>query len=229
MQKTLRFIKKILETNHLYPSKVFLAERKKRKDYKYLISKGVETERDYTVLHGLPFISKSPNSHIIINKGVTLVSDPKINPSGILHPCTLVTQSSEAQICIGKDSGMSGATICCMKRITIGEYVGLGSNVSIFDHDFHPINPFYRKFHNEDYIECKEVTIEDFAWIGANSIILKGVHIGKGAVVGAGSVVTNDVPPLTVYAGNPAKFVKKITITKEQYEALFNKSQAEKQ
>lgn len=53
-----------------------------------------------------------------------------------------------------------------------------------------------------------KITIEDDVWIGANTIILKGITIGKGAVVGAGSVVTKNIPPFTVYAGNPAKLIK---------------------
>ena len=170
----------------------------------------------------LPYIAMYPGSQIQIEDGVSLISDPKTNPSGILHPCTLVTQSPNACIYLGKDSGMSGATLCCKKKIRIGEYVGLGANVSVFDHDFHPLNPYYRKFFNEEHTLCKEVIIEDFAWIGANSIILKGVHIGRGAVVGAGSVVTCDIPPLTVYAGNPARFIKKVEIEEDQYRAIFS-------
>lgn len=56
----------------------------------------------------------------------------------------------------------------------------------------------------------KPIVIEDDAWIGGNTTILPGVRVGHGAVVGAGSVVTKDVPPMTVYAGNPAKFIKNI-------------------
>ena len=56
----------------------------------------------------------------------------------------------------------------------------------------------------------RPIVIEDKAWIGINSTILPGVRIGYGAIVGAGSVVTKDVPPMTVVAGNPAKFIKKI-------------------
>ena len=52
----------------------------------------------------------------------------------------------------------------------------------------------------------------DDAWIGFNSIILKGVTVGRGAVVGAGSVVTNDVPDHTVVAGNPARVIKKLDV-----------------
>mgnify|MGYP002623357063 CR=1 FL=1 len=214
--------KLLFEKWHLYPSHTYFLEKRKERDYKYLVAHGVETKYGYVTLHNMPIINKTPNSQIKMENGVTLVSDPQVNPSGILHPCTLVTQSSEASIYLGKDSGMSGATLCCKKKISIGEYVGLGANVSIFDHDFHPLNPYYRKFSNEKHTICKEVIIEDFAWIGANSIILKGVHIGRGAVIGAGSVVTCDVPPLTVYAGNPARFIKKVEITEEQYKAIFS-------
>jgi maltose O-acetyltransferase len=54
------------------------------------------------------------------------------------------------------------------------------------------------------------IIIEDHVWISYNVCILKGVTIGKGAIIGAGSVVTKDVPPFTVYAGNPAKFIRNI-------------------
>ncbi len=222
--RILHIARKILEKIHIIHSDAERVEIKKRQDYEYLISHGVETEYGNVKLQSLPIIVKVPNSHIKIEKGVTLVSDPRVNPSGIVHPCTLVTQSSQACIIIGKDSGMSGATICCMKKVVIGEYVGLGANVSIFDNDFHAVNPYYRKFNNVEYTKCKEVIIDDFVWVGANSIILKGVHIGCGAVIGAGSVVTSDVPELCVYAGNPAKFVKKVDITDEQYKAVFGKN-----
>ena len=61
-----------------------------------------------------------------------------------------------------------------------------------------------------DEVFIGPIVIEDKAWIGINSTILPGVRIGYGAIVGAGSVVTKDVPPMTVVAGNPAKFIKKI-------------------
>lgn len=61
---------------------------------------------------------------------------------------------------------------------------------------------------NWDVVKSKPIKICDDAWIGMNCIILKGVTIGEGAIVGAGSVVTKDVPAWTVVAGNPAKVVK---------------------
>ena len=56
--------------------------------------------------------------------------------------------------------------------------------------------------------EIKPIVIGDDVWIGSRSLIMKGVHIGNGAIIGAGSVVTKDVPPYEIWAGNPAHFIK---------------------
>lgn len=171
---------------------------------------------------GQPTIIRWGNPRITICEGVTLQSNPLHNDAGIIHPCTLSATSSDAEIYIGRHSGLSGVLICAQKRVHIGEYVWLGANVTIYDTDFHPINP-YERFccQGLEYVGMAEVVIDNYAWIGANVMILKGVHIGRGAVVGAGSVVTQDVPELTVYAGNPARFVRKIEMTAEQYTKLF--------
>ena len=65
---------------------------------------------------------------------------------------------------------------------------------------------------NKDWgcVNSQPIVIEDDAWIGMNCIILKGVTVGRGAVVGAGSVVTKDVPPWTLVAGNPARVIKEL-------------------
>lgn len=157
---------------------------------------------------------------IVIEDEVTLQSDPVMNPSGIVHPCRLAIMGDGAEIRIGAGSGLSGVTICCVKKVTIGRHVGLGANVAIYDNDMHAVNPYLRTFDNDANVKSEEVVIDDYAWIGANAIILKGVYIGKGAVVGAGSVVTHDVPEYTVWAGNPAKLVKEIDVSKEQRERL---------
>ena len=100
--------------------------------------------------------------------------------------------------------------------------MGLGANVTIYDTDFHPVNPYERIITNNDSsIKRKPVRIDDYAWVGANAMILKGVHIGRGAVIGAGSVVRSDVPELTVYAGNPARYVKDIVLTDGQRKEIF--------
>jgi acetyltransferase-like isoleucine patch superfamily enzyme len=104
--------------------------------------------------------------------------------------------------------------------INIGNRVLLAHNVNIFDNLTHPINPRIR---HEQYkaiittghpkkIDLSErpVVIEDDVWIGCLSIVLPGVTIGRSAIVGAGSVVTKDVPPYTIVAGNPACIIREI-------------------
>lgn len=90
----------------------------------------------------------------------------------------------------------------------LGNNVLVGGGVQIFDNDFHPIN--YRERQEAEKIKTNPVIVEDNVFIGANSIILKGVRIGKGSVIGAGSVVTKNVPANEVWAGNPARYVKTI-------------------
>lgn len=91
--------------------------------------------------------------------------------------------------------------------ITIGDEVFIGPKVNLItiNHDPDPEN------RNATY--GRPIIIEDKVWIGINSTVLPGVRIGYGAIIGAGSVVTKDVPPMTVVAGNPARFIKKINET----------------
>lgn len=163
----------------------------------------------------------SVDSRIVIGEDVTLTNRAETNLAGVVHECRFVTQRPGAEIRIGAHSGLSGVTIMCAKRVEIGEYVGIGANVMIYDNDMHAVNPYLRMNDNDRNTKAKEIVIGDYAWVGANSIILKGVHIGRGAVIGAGSVVTNDVPELTIYAGNPARYIKDVEITDEQKKQLF--------
>ena len=189
---------------------------------KWLQFNGVDVQGSVNVFRK-PQIVRWGNPTIVIEDGVTLDSNPMHNEAGIVHPCTLAVTGS-GKLHIGEGTGMSGVLICCQDSVTIGKHVGIGANVTIYDTDFHPVNPYERIVVNDDKdINRKPVQIDDYAWIGSNAMILKGVHIGKGAVIGAGSVVTKDVPELTVYAGNPAKFVKNIDITDEQRKEIFGK------
>ena len=85
--------------------------------------------------------------------------------------------------------------------ITIGSNVALGPHVKVFagGHDYTTIDLA---------VTGGPVVIHDYVWIGGNSTILPGVRVGEGAVIGAGSVVTGDIPPYTVAAGNPARVIK---------------------
>jgi acetyltransferase-like isoleucine patch superfamily enzyme len=100
--------------------------------------------------------------------------------------------------------------IGAIDRITIGDHVLFGSHVFVTDHSHGRVNreeadlpPSERALYSKGQVE-----IEDNCWICENVMILPGVHIGRGAVVAAGAVVTKDVPAYTVAAGNPAKVVK---------------------
>jgi len=113
-----------------------------------------------------------------------------------------------------------GSRIWSGKSIAIGNRVVISFDVKIFDNQTHPLAVKERYEHIRKILSTghpsdidlgdQPIVIEDDVWIGCMCIILRGVHIGRGAVVAAGSVVTNDVPAWTVVAGNPAKIIKTI-------------------
>ena len=109
--------------------------------------------------------------------------------------------------------GKNAVIYASRAKIHIGNYVMLGPNVSLISGD-HRIdvegNYLYEVSDNQKLSSNdQDIVIEDDVWIGANSIVLKGVTIGRGSVVAAGSVVTKNVERYTIVAGNPAKSIKK--------------------
>jgi acetyltransferase-like isoleucine patch superfamily enzyme len=102
---------------------------------------------------------------------------------------------------------MTGGSIVCEEAITIGNHVTVGCNSIIIDTDFHPLDPSHRREYPLDGATAP-IVIEDDVFIGMQTIILKGVILGAGCVIGAGSVVTQDIPPGAVAAGNPARIVR---------------------
>lgn len=118
---------------------------------------------------------------------------------------------------IGAGCYVAEAALMCQERITLGERVFVAALASIADSDFHPLDPALRAqdalalapggpgMAARPPIEARPVVIEDDVWIGLGATILKGVRVGRGAVVEAGSVVTRDVPAGARVAGNPAR------------------------
>jgi acetyltransferase-like isoleucine patch superfamily enzyme len=88
--------------------------------------------------------------------------------------------------------------------------VYLGADVIVYDTDLHPIDFLDRRLKDKSKIKSAPVRICEGAWIGARTIILKGVTIGPRAVIGAGSIVTRDIPGDCIAAGVPARFIKPI-------------------
>lgn len=162
-------------------------------------------------LSGLPIIKRCPNSKVIIGDNVLLCSISDNTALGINHPIVMRTMKSGASIIIGNGVRMSGTSICSVCRITIGDNVVIGANVVIADTDFHAteINHRRSRVTSQDLGNAKfsPVELDSDIFIGANSAILKGVHIGKGATIGFGSVVTKNIPAYAIAVGNPAKIV----------------------
>lgn len=110
--------------------------------------------------------------------------------------------------------------IWAFKRIKIGKNVFISHNCNIMDSNTHPTNPGLRiegslKLRNTGVwdntgVECADIIIDDNAWICENSCIMKGVHIGEGAIVAAGAIVTHDVPDMCIVGGNPARIIKRL-------------------
>lgn len=98
-------------------------------------------------------------------------------------------------------------TILDVAKVKIGNNCQMAPNVAIYTAG-HPIHPATR---NTAYEYGKEVTIGDNCWIGGNVVICPGVHIGDNVVIGAGSVVTKDIPDWSLAAGNPCKVLRRIT------------------
>lgn len=102
-------------------------------------------------------------------------------------------------------AGISNSTIVARKSVVIGEGTNIGGGCEIYDNDFHPIGM------GNTETKYAPVHIGKSCFIGGHSIILKGVNIGDGAVVGAGSVVTKSIPNRQLWAGNPARFIRELS------------------
>ena len=132
----------------------------------------------------------------------------------------LVTETDQSIIRLGNNVFIGGNSIIdCKEEICIEDNVLVSYECIIFDHDSHSVdkskreNDLYRFKNNKmnwNEVKSKKINIKKNVWICARSIILKGVTIGEGSIVGAGSVVTQDVPDFSLVSGNPAKFIRKV-------------------
>lgn len=151
----------------------------------------------------------SQKGELSLGQHITLNSDHRANPVGPASKTQLIIKRG-AKLHIGNHAGISNTSIFCRQSITIEDHVLIGNGCSIWDTDFHPIAYAARMKNPNEGFQCKPVIIRQGAFIGASSIILKGVEIGERSVVGAGSVVTRSIPADELWAGNPAVFIRKI-------------------
>jgi acetyltransferase-like isoleucine patch superfamily enzyme len=112
----------------------------------------------------------------------------------------LSTMTRSASVRVGKNCGFSGTVIAAFEEIVLGENIICGANTLITDSDWHP--------EDSRSGESKPVIIENNVWLGVNTTVLKGVRIGENSVIGAGSVVTRDLPANAIAAGNQCRVIR---------------------
>ncbi|MGM4912862.1 acyltransferase [Rhizobium sp. 768_B6_N1_8] len=153
----------------------------------------------------------------------------KIGSNSVLS-CRVVLENAQGHVAIGNDTFIGGSMLICATAIEVGNNVLISWGCTIVDHDSHSLDWRERskdvadwraglasggltqaaQLKNWDIVEKRPIVIRDKAWLGMNVTVLKGVTIGEGAVVAAGSVVTKDVPDWTLVAGNPARQIREL-------------------
>ena len=171
----------------------------------YLKIFGVRIKKNVRIT-GFPYLVNKGT--FIIENNVKINSRYAANPIGGQQFCTFFV-SKNAQLLINQGAGISNSTIVCTNQITIGDFVKIGGDCKIYDTDFHALD-FNQRINGDDASISKPIIICEGAFVGAGSTILKGVTIGKKSVIGAGSVVAKDIPENEIWAGNPAKFIRKL-------------------
>jgi acetyltransferase-like isoleucine patch superfamily enzyme len=142
-------------------------------------------------------IQLSGCGEVVLGEGVSL--------NGTVVPIELVTYTS-GRIEIGNHTFINyGSSIAARASVKIGSHCHLGHYTFVMDNDQHDV------VSHTELPQSDPVIIEDHVWIGSKAVILPGVRIGSRAVIGAGSIVTKDVPPRCVAAGNPARVLRNLT------------------
>jgi maltose O-acetyltransferase len=142
-------------------------------------------------------VQLSGQGEVVLGEGVSL--------NGTVVPIELVTYIS-GRIEIGNHTFINyGSSIAARASVRIGHYCHLGHYTFVMDNDQHGV------VRRMELPQSYPVVIEDHVWIGSKAVILAGVRIGSHAVIGAGSIVTKDIPPRCVAAGNPARVLRHLT------------------
>lgn len=183
--------------------------------YSYLITtfkfhlNGVKFSKDFTS-YGVPILDINLQGKFSIGKRFWFNSGKYHAMGGRQQQCYFVVAKG-GEMSIGDNVGVTSVAFICHNRITIGNNVKIGINTVIYDTDFHSLYAEMRNSIPErlDGVKSKPVTICDGAFIGGHTTILKGVTIGRNAIVGAGSVVFENVPDEEIWAGNPARFIRR--------------------
>lgn len=183
-----------------------IKQKCKGKSFREIIINSVRFVRGYLIslrLHHPSLISVRGKIKIINKNGLVSIGTFTDLWPGVKLSCSGNDKHNKAYIEIGKHCSIGDRTeIHSGKSVKIGDGVIIAWDCVIMDRDYHSSYGIDET--------CKSITIGNNVWIGCRSIILKGTTIGDGAVIGAGSVVTKDVEPCTLVAGNPAQVIKHV-------------------
>lgn len=159
--------------------------------------------------HGAPYLTISPESECTIGRNFICNSE---RYSVVANNKSTLIVSKGAKLEIGDNVGVSSVVINAKKYIKIGNGVKIGGGTILFDSNFHSLNWEYRQNPQKDrsHVKSLPVIIGDHVFIGARSIICKGVTIGDRSIIAAGSVVVKDIPSDCIAGGNPCKVIKSL-------------------
>jgi acetyltransferase-like isoleucine patch superfamily enzyme len=174
----------------------------------FFIGNGVKYRKFKT--SGIPYVMVAQGGIFSIGENFSMHNGIRGNPIGCYSKCTFFVDRN-AILTVGNNVGLSQTALICHQSITIGDNVKIGGGVKIFDTDFHSLDALIRSSKEDKKDRAKApILIKNNVFIGAFSIILKGVTIGENCIIGAGSVVTKSVPDNQIWAGNPAKFIREL-------------------
>ena len=179
------------------------------KVYKFQLEsrENIELGKRLTI-KGLPLIDIKRGSRLYLGSDITLNSKNRDYHINLHSPVKLFAEGEGAEIRIGDKTRIHGTCIHALESVVIGKGCLIAGNCHIIDNNGHDLSfPDVEERINTKGCS-KPVVIEDYVWIGANSVVLPGVTIGKGSVISANSVVVKDIPPMVVAGGNPATIIK---------------------
>lgn len=178
---------------------------------------GVSFGKDLRIYDRI-YIKRSKRASLIIGDGLTYTSGSGLNPI-CSNNRGVIRLDDSANVVIGNNCGMSSTILWAKESITIGNNVLIGGGTLIMDCDRHSLdfrirngsirNEYGKKIDSQS-AKTAPIVIEDDVLIGARVIILKGVKIGAHSIIGAGSVVTKDIPSDVIAGGNPCKVIQSI-------------------
>lgn len=165
------------------------------------------------------YVTLGQDARVDIGNDFTFTSGGGINPLS-RNKRGQIYAAKDARISIGDNSGISSSCLWAKEKITIGNYVNIGAGCIIMDTYAHNLDWKIRAglvldakneiIEDSTSAKSAPITIEDNAFIGTRSIILKGVTVGARSIIAAGSVVTKSIPPDCIAGGNPCRVLKQL-------------------